>query len=139
MGKSPAFLSRLLRIVTAARFVAALFGSTFRGLIAGSPNRAQRLCRGPTLRTRCFFLCLFLRRITTRETVFAVRLAGDAFAIAGFAFARMEVLVLVNKDRRVKINLCFLRQGIAKLVFENGCADFLHRTFRQIIELEGAE
>ena len=130
---------RFLRIVTPTRFMAALLGRTFRLFIAGAPNGPQGFGRGTAFRTRGFFFGLFLWGVTTGKAVFAVWLAGDAFPIAGFAFARMEVLVLIDKDRRVEIHFRFLRQRFAQLVFENSGADFFDRAFRQVVQLEGAE
>jgi len=51
----------------------------------------------------------------------------------------MEILVLIDKDRRVEIHFRFLRQRLAQLVFENGSTDFFDRAFRQVVQLEGAE
>jgi len=139
MRAGSTFQPRFLRIVTPTRFVAALLGRTFRLFITGAPNGPQGFGRGAAFRTRGFFFGLHLRRVTTGKAVFAVRFAGDAFTIAGFAFARMEILVLIDKDRRVEIHFRFLRQCLAQLVFENGSADFFDRAFRQVVQLEGAE
>ena len=138
MGPCCAFLPRLLRIVAASRLVAALFLRAVRLILSSPPNRAQRFGWGAPFGTRLFLGLLACRHavLARGKAGFTVGLAGNGVAIAGFAFARMKILILIHKHRRIEIHFRLLGQRVTQLIFQDRRAHFFNCAFGQVIELE---